>query len=65
MMQMSLDRVIGCVDDGVSVVYALDDDFMKIEVVIVCRKEWTYWAALMDQDAVAQEEQSQNFMLAA
>ena len=64
-MQLSQERVIGCLDDGVSVIHALDDDFMKIEVVIVDRKEWTYWAALMDQEAVAQEEQSQNFMQAA
>ncbi len=64
-MQLSQERVIGCLDDGVSVIQALDDDFMKTEVVIVSRTEWTYWAALMDQDAVAQEEQSQVFMLAA
>jgi hypothetical protein len=65
MMQLSQDRVIGCVDDGVSIVYALDDDFTKVEVVIVSRMEWTAWAALMDQEAVAQEEQSLNFKLAA
>ncbi len=65
MMQMSLDRVIGCVDDGVSVVYALDDGFTKIEVVIVSATEWTYWAVLKDQEAVAQEEQSLDFKLAA
>ncbi len=64
-MQLSQERVIGCVDDGVSIVQALDDDFMKVEVVVVSKKEWTYWAVLMDQEAVAQEERSQDFKLAA
>ena len=64
-MQLSQERVIGCLDDGVSIVQACNDDFEKVEVVIVDREEYLYWARLMDKPEVAQEEHSQVFKLAA
>ena len=66
-MQLSQERVIGCLEDGVSVLQAKDDDFTQTEVVIVNREEWLFWASQLDQEnEVAQEERSHgNFMLAA
>ncbi len=64
-MQLSQERVIGCLDDGVSIVQACDDDFLKVEVVIVDKEEYLYWARKMDLPEVAHEEHSQDFKLAA
>ena len=66
-MQLSQERVIGCLEDGVSVLQAKDDDFTQYEVVIDTKEEHAYWASQLEvENDVAHEERSQeNFMLAA
>lgn len=47
-MQLSRDMVIGCLNDNVSIIQACDADFSRVEIVVVSRVEWNYWAAVLE-----------------